>query len=65
MDRESSVEGPEVTETGAKARSMEEKTADKETGSQKKSVCAELKAPRKKKEPQARKSPPKNREEVL
>jgi antirestriction protein ArdC len=64
VDRESSMGAPEAAETGTNARPTEQKTADKEV-QPKKSVCAELKAPRKKKETPVKKHPPKSREEVL
>lgn len=64
MDRESSMKAPEAAETGTNALLAEQKTADKEV-QPKKSVCAELKAPQKKKETPVKKHPPKSREEVL
>ena len=64
VDRESSMEAPEAAETGTNARPIEQKAADKEV-QPKKSVCAELKASRKKKETPVKKHPPKSREEVL
>lgn len=65
VDRESSMEALETAETGTNVRAAEQKTADKEKAQPKKSVCAELKAPRKKKETPVKKHPPKSREEVL
>ena len=64
-DRESAMEVLGGTGAGAKARSMEQKSVDNAQESPKKSVCAELKAPRKKKEVPVKKSTPKSREEVL
>lgn len=64
VDRGSSLEAPEAAETGTNARPIEQKAADKEE-QPKKSVCAELKASRKKKETPVKKHPPKSREEVL
>jgi hypothetical protein len=64
-DREDVAECSESAEAGANARTLEQKTRDPEPLTPKKSVCAELKAPRKKKEPQMKKPTSRNQEEVL
>lgn len=64
-DRESAAERLGAAETGANARKTEQKTQNSEHLPPKKSVCAELKAPRKKKEAQMKKPPSRNQEEVL
>jgi antirestriction protein ArdC len=64
-DRESAIETLGSSGTGANARSAEQKTPDKEKSEPKKSICAELKAPRKKREAPVKKHPVKSRGEEL